>query len=145
MFCVESLKTLTNRVVDKLGDKSRAKAAAICGVSEMTISNWCDENKPQYLIPVLHLFALDEHSGNLVLKEFARARGFELMARTTKHEAAAPAGVGPIVKLVGDFACTVEEAEADGHICPREDRDIAEKGLIVADLIHSKIAQIRGH
>jgi hypothetical protein len=75
----ESIKALTRHMVERV--KNAKTAAAICGVSEMSISRWGNDDENQF-IPVDHLIDLDAAAGDLFLKEWARQRGYEITPRS---------------------------------------------------------------
>lgn len=72
----QNIKALSRHMVMRAGGAK--KAANICGVTEGELSIWCNDRHDRF-IPADHLLDLDQHAGDLFLKEWARIRGYELI------------------------------------------------------------------
>lgn len=129
-----NLKAITRHLVQRVGGPRNA--AQICDVSEMSVSYWCDDNHNRF-IPVDHLVDLDEAAGDLFLKEFARIRGYELIALAAKPENSANVfkAVGEFSKAGGVLGFTTLEAASDHKITPTEARLIRDHIRPVKDSI----------
>jgi hypothetical protein len=130
-----NIKALTRHLVERV--KNAKTAAAICGVSEMSISRWGDDKENQF-IPIDHLVDLDAAAGDLFLKEWARTRGYEMISIQNTADPKSPCvtdALGMLSKKAGELICTVLEAFADHQFTPAEKRRIRDYIAPIKDAI----------
>ncbi len=132
MRSAENLKAITRHLVSRVG---AVKAAAkICGVSETEVSYWQNDHHNRF-IPIDHLVDLDKAAGDLFLKEWARARGFELVAVDAPQNSAPSIVniIGQFSKEVGELDCVALAAASHGVMTPAEKRRIWDEIAPVKD------------
>lgn len=118
------IKATLRRIVDKIGNSKAA--ATICGARDCELSWWKLDHHDRH-IPIDHLIRLDAAAGDIFLKEWAQARGYELTSVSRSAERAALCvikSVGHLSKEAGELGFTVLEAAADSEITLAEKRRI---------------------
>lgn len=129
-----SIKAITRHMVGIVGGPKIA--AKICDVSEAEISYWCNDNHTRF-IPIDHLMDLNAAAGDLFLKEWARQRNFDLVAREPIESQAASVikTIGHFSRATGELEFTTLEAAEDNQFTPNEKRRIRDTIAPVKDYI----------
>ncbi len=132
MSNAENLKAITRHLVSRVGGSKCA--AHICGVSETEIGYWKNDQHDRF-IPIDHLVDLDKAASDLFLKEWARTRGFELVALDVQQNNAPSIlnVIGRFSKNAGELDCVALEAASDGKISATERRRIRDQIAPVKD------------
>ena len=135
---MSNLKAILRHMVARVGSSKRA--AELCGAPGCDMSLWTSDESSRF-IPVDHLLQLDAHVGDLFLKEFARMRGYELVASdTTPGQASVIRSIAELSRESGQLEFTTLEAIEDNHITPAERRRIQDRIAPLKD----KITQLEG-
>jgi len=130
----KQLKAILRHMVARAGGTN--KAADLCGSPSSELSLWTNDESNRF-IPVDHLLQLDARVGDLFLKEFARLRGYELIA-IEEQPNASPTVIKSIAELsrtTGELEYTTLEAIEDNHLTPAERRRIQDCIAPVKDRI----------
>ncbi len=138
-----SIKSLVRHMVKRVGGLD--EAARICGVSEQLVSNWQSDNHPTAIIPIYHARTLDEPAGDLYLHDWARSRGYELVALDPKKK---DDEASSIIRATAELlrrnsaleSATLDAAE-DNHFTATEKREIKDRLAEVKDL-HDRLERL---
>jgi hypothetical protein len=112
-------------------------AAAICGVSAQLVSNWQLDSHDKTFIPIYRLLDLDAAAGDLFLKEWARARGYELVSSGARPDSTESLlrTLAQFSKHTGELEYTTLDAAEDGQLTPAEKRRIRDHVAPVKNII----------
>jgi hypothetical protein len=129
-----NIKAVTRHLVDRVGGLQAA--ADICGTSKSEVSYWGNDNHDRF-IPADHLVDLDAAADDIFLKEWARTRGYDLLA--IEGGAAQQAAIESAIRagaLVAQAATAVNfnivDLLSDGHKSATDER-----------LIRDRLAQLK--
>ena len=129
----KQLKAILRHMVARAGGTN--KAADLCGSPSSELSLWTSDESNRF-IPVDHLLQLDARVGDLFLKEFARLRGYELIANNMPSEGASIIrSIAELSRESGQLEYTTLEAIEDNHLTPAERRRIQDCIAPVKDKI----------
>lgn len=131
----QNFKAAVRHAVKKAGGP--IVVAEQIGVSENEISLWKNDHNTRF-VPIDHAFDLDVAAGDdIMLKTWARMRGYDLVSREAKIELA-----DNVVKIVakfskasGELGCAALEAAFDNILTPNEVRVIRDDIVPVKDSI----------
>lgn len=126
-------KATTQRLLGIICPK---RAAAICDKTEMTISRWQDDDKPQYTIPLHFLKLIDAECDDIALKEWADERGYDLVRRepcNQRQEESALRAVAELVECVAELNLESVDCLSDGHKSETDERRMRDKLRRVKD------------
>jgi len=131
----QNFKAAVRHAVKKAGGP--IVAAEQTGVSENEISLWKNDHNLRF-IPIDHAFDLDVAAGDdIILKTWARMRGYDLVSREAKLELADNVVkiVGRLAKAGGTLECSALDAVSDNRLTPNEVRGIRDDIVPVKDSI----------
>ena len=130
----KQLKAILRHMVARAGGTN--KAADLCGSPSSELSLWTNDESNRF-IPVDHLLQLDARVGDLFLKEFARLRGYELVAGAANagEGASIIRSIAELSRESGQLEFTTLEAIEDNHLTPAERRRIQDCIAPVKDKI----------
>jgi hypothetical protein len=114
----QNFKAAVRHAVKKAGGP--IVVAEQIGVSENEISLWRNDHNTRF-VPIDHAFDLDVAAGDdIMLKTWARMRGYDLLSREAKIELADNVVkiVGRLAKAGGTLECAALNAFADNKITP---------------------------
>jgi hypothetical protein len=129
----QNFKAAVRHAVKKAGGP--IVASEQLGVSENEISLWKNDHNLRF-VPIDHAFDLDIAAGDdIILKTWARMRGYDLVSREAKLELADNVVkiVGRLAKAGGTLECSTLNAISDNRLTPNEVRVIRDDIVPVKD------------